>query len=201
MKSRVLGAALLAAMSAATVAGAQTAQTAPAQGQQQPQPVLPTRHGTVLPGLCTYNIAQVVGQSIAGGQIDQQSQAFLTAANTEFDSANLETQLAPYEGKPTSEVPAALLTKMTAYRQRIQQIVVTQRQQKSALANAIEFGPLAKAYEERNCSLLLGVEQYQPGYVNPSADMSPTVTQHLNELVPTWPAFQLVPLPPQQQGQ
>ncbi len=164
---------------------------APAFAQEQPQPVFPQRHGNVATGICTYSPGRALGRSVAAQAINTQIDAFEAAMQAEFNPAQLQADLAPYESNPSS-APEDLQRRFANYIVRTEQISITEQMQKRALTARLDYGPLAQAYEERGCALLFDSAQYVPGYANPSMDMTPTVTQKLDAMVPTWPAFELV---------
>ena len=162
-----------------------------AQPAERPQPQVPTTHGAAVPGMCTYSEGRVVRLSVAGQAIDAQLAEFERLANEEFQVATLQSELEPYVNAPET-APQALQDRYVAYRVRMEQIGLTEQRQKGALASALVFGPLAQAYQERGCSILFNTTQFVGGFANPAMDMTPTVVQKLDAMVPTWPQFQLV---------
>lgn len=179
------------AVGAFAVPFAASAQNGDAAQQQAPQPQVPTTHGAAVPGVCTYSEGRSVRLSVAGQQIDAQLAEFERLANEEFQVAQLQSELQPY-ASDVRAAPQALQDRYVGYRLRMEQINYTEQQQKTRLASALVFGPLAQAYQERGCSILFEASQFVGGFANPSMDMTPTVTQKLDAVVPSWPQFQLV---------
>lgn len=190
---------LLAAIAVGVVSIPAAASAQSADAAQQPQPQIPSTHGAAIPGMCTYSEGRAVRLSVAGQQIDAQLAEFERLANEEFQVAQLQTELQPYQADPRT-APQALQDRYVAYRMRVEQINYTEQQQKSRLASALIFGPLAQAYQERGCSILLDATQYVGGFANPAMDMTPTVVQKLDAMVASWPQFQLVPIEQGAQG-
>lgn len=188
MKSLIAGVLIAASLSTPALAK-QAAQPAAPQAQpQQRQAVLPTRHGTPIAGLCTFDEAAAIGRSVAGQGILQQIQAFGTGLETEFQD------LAQYQGQQIEQLPQAVQSRYLELINRRRQIQATQQYYMVALASRLAEGPLAQAYEERRCSMLLDAQVTIPGFIHPSADMTPTVTQKLDAIQPQAPQVQLIPM-------
>jgi len=175
-------------------AAPQAAQAQPAQQQAQPprQPVLPTRHGAAVNGVCTYNLTRALDESAAGQSIRTQAQTLMSQIDTEENGTDLAQQLQQYEGQPVANLPEELRTRAAIYERRRELLSGQVGEHRRALAAELQLGgALAEAYEARNCSILL--EDGQITFSRPSYDITDTLLQRANVKVPQWMQLSAIP--------
>lgn len=190
----------LGAFAAATlIAGAASAQNAPAAPA--------VNHGPALTGVCVYNPQRVLAQSTAGQSLQTGLQRLAEEVRGELQpyAANIQSEAQQLQQGGQAADPDG--SRRRAWQQRLeeaQQLEQTREQElryteamQTQIIGAAASPIIAAAYQQRNCSILL--DRSAVFLANPAMDLTDTILQGLNRDLATLPAFNRMPLPAQPQ--
>ncbi len=183
----------------ALIAGAASAQNAPAQPG--------VNHGPALTGVCIYAPQRVLVQSTAGQSLQTGLQRLAEEVRGELQpyAANIQSEAQQLQQGGQAADPDG--SRRRAWQQRLEEaqqleqtreaeLRYTEAMQTQQIGNAA--GPIiAAVYQERNCSILLDRSSVFLG--NPAMDITDVILQRLNQALPTLPAFNRMPVPAQPQ--
>lgn len=190
--------AIAASAAVVTFASAAVAQTPPpAAPRPAAAPAAPqVRHGPAIAGICTYSSDRAIGASDVGKYVDGRMKQLITEANSELSGEEnaVKTEAKAIDAARATSTADVIEKRASDLQVRYNALVrkkdLRQRELQATERKALmrilqELDPIAlAAYQQRNCSILLGDGVL---IANPQMDLTDAVMTGLNAKIKTFP--------------